>query len=88
MLEIAYKASPLRILRRMQPKTARQIQARINAIASDPSNPDLGVKPLAGRPGFRLRVGTWRIIFVIEADRLEVLAIEPRGQAYKPRRHR
>jgi mRNA interferase RelE/StbE len=88
MLEITYKAWPLRVLRRMQPKTARQIQARINAVAADPSSPDLSVRPLVGRPGFRLRVGTWRIIFVIEADGLKVLAIEPRGQAYKPRRLR
>ncbi len=88
MLEITYKASPLRNLRRMQPRMARRIRAKINAVASDPANPSLGVKPLVGRPGFRLRVGTWRIIFVMDTERLEILAIDSRGQVYKPRRNR
>ena len=88
MLEIVYRASPLRNLRRMQPRTARRIRAKINAVASDPSNPSLGVKPLVGRPGFRLRVGTWRILFVMDTEKLEVLAIDSRGQVYKPRRNR
>ena len=41
--------------------------------------------PLRGRPGFRLRVGTWRVIFERdeEAQTIDVLRIGPRGDVYK-----
>jgi mRNA interferase RelE/StbE len=70
----------------MQPKAAQQIRVRILAVAQDPSSPSLDVKPLTNRPGFRLRVGDWRIIFDMDATTLEVLAIETRGDVYKPRK--
>ena len=86
MLTIRFKRTPLRVLRRMQPKAAQQIRARILAVAQDLSRPGLDVKPLTNRPGFRLRVGDWRIIFDMDATTLEVLAIETRGDVYKPRK--
>ena len=86
MLTVRFKRTPLRVLRRMQPKAAQQIRARILAVAQDLSRPGLDVKPLTNRPGFRLRVGDWRIIFDMDATTLEVLAIETRGDVYKPRK--
>lgn len=88
MLKVAYKNTPLRVLRRMQPQVARQIRDKIMAIAAAPSNPSLGVRPLKNRPGFRLRIGRWRVIFDTDATTLEVLAIETRGDVYKPRKRR
>ena len=43
------------------------------------------VKKLAGRDGYRLRVGDWRVIYEVHGDRLViyVLAVAPRGDAYK-----
>ena len=88
MLKVTYKNTPLRVLRRMQPKMARQIQDRIMAVAADPTSRSLDVTRLTSRPGFRLRVGGWRVIFDMDATTLDVLAIETRGEAYKPRRRR
>ncbi len=88
MLKVTYKSTPLRVLRRMQPQVARQIRDKIMAVAADPSNPSLGVRPLKNRPGFRLRIGHWRVIFDTDAVTLEVLAIETRGDVYKPRKRR
>ncbi len=88
MLKVAYKNTPLRVLRRMQPQVARQIRDKIMAVAADSSNPSLGVRPLKNRPGFRLRIGHWRVIFDTDAITLEVLAIETRGDVYKPRKRR
>lgn len=88
MLKVTYRNTPLRVLRRMQPKIARQIRDKIGAIAENPRNPRLDVRPLRGRPGYRLRFGNWRIIFEIGAETLDVLAIETRGDAYKPRKHK
>lgn len=88
MLKIAYKATPLGVLRRMQPKVAHQIRKRIMAVAAEPSDSRQGIVPLSGRPGFRLRVGRWRVIFDMDAEVLDVLAIETRGDVYKPRKRR
>ena len=43
------------------------------------------IKKLAGRDGYRLRFGEWRVIYEVHGDRLiiYVLAIAPRGGAYK-----
>ena len=40
--------------------------------------------PLRGRPGFRLRIGGWRVIFDRheEAREIDVLRIGPRGDVY------
>lgn len=86
MLTVRFKRTPLRVLRRMQPKAAQQIRARILAVAQDPSSPGFDVRPLTNRPGFRLRAGDWRIIFDMDATTLEVMAIETRGDVYKPRK--
>ena len=70
----------------MQPKMAKQIQKRILAIAEDPANRDADVRPLTNRPGFRLRVGDWRVIFSMDENALDVLAVETRGDVYKQRK--
>ena len=54
--------------------------------ASDPSNQNLDVKPMQGRPGeFRLRVGDYRIIYEPEQQILliSVIAIRSRGDVYR-----
>ncbi len=67
---------------------ARRIQERIGAVAADPANRAIGIVRLANRPGYRLRVGDWRVIFDMDGETLDVLAIEVRGEVYKPRRRR
>ena len=72
----------------MEPGTARRIQERIRAVAADSTNRALDIVRLANRPGYRLRVGDWRVIFDMDAEVLDVLAIETRGDVYKPRKRR
>ena len=86
MLKVTYKNTLLRVLRRMQPKTAKQIQRKIGEIAADPKQRRTDVKSLVNRPGYRLRVGDWRIIYTMDEATLDVLAIETRGDVYKPRK--
>ncbi len=46
-------------------------------------DPPPDVRPLAGRPGCRLRVGSWRAIFRRRDDGvIEVLDVGPRGGIY------
>ena len=41
------------------------------------------IKSLAGRDGYRLRMGGYRILFDLMEDHIIVHDIAPRGQAYK-----
>ena len=43
------------------------------------------VKKLVNRPGYRLRVGDWRIIYEIDAEKLRILVLEidTRGGIYQ-----
>jgi mRNA interferase RelE/StbE len=57
----------------------------IESLAEDPDSRTLDVKKLRNRPGYRLRVGGFRVLFERHDDRLVILvvAVRPRGEAYK-----
>lgn len=57
---------------------------KIDQLAAFPEQLATQVKRLQGRPGFRLRVGDWRVIFDDNGNVLDVLAIGPRGSVYEP----
>lgn len=83
MLKIAIQRTPMKTLRRADAPTRKRLMAAIEALAEAPDAPNLDAKPLTGRPGYRLRVGDWRVIYTIEGDTLTVLDIGPRGDIYK-----
>jgi mRNA interferase RelE/StbE len=41
------------------------------------------VKRLQGRPEYRLRVGSWRVIFAMDGETITVTARSPRGDIYR-----
>ena len=62
-----------------------RIADKINQLGDNPDAPGLNVKKLEGEPGWRMRVGGWRIIFDRQNE-LKIIAIEkigPRGDVYK-----
>ena len=64
-------------------RLARRIREAILALADDPRPP--GCRKLEGRENeWRVRVGTWRVIYQIEEDRVVVLVVRvaPRGEVY------
>lgn len=68
------------------PKNLREhIMQGISRLKNGPYQLDLDVKPLAGRPEWRLRIGSWRVLFqIFNAEiRIIVVSISPRGDAYK-----
>jgi mRNA interferase RelE/StbE len=63
---------------------ARLLHDGIDRLAADPYGTPRDVKRLAGRAGFRLRVGDWRVIYELD-DGIRVLAvldIRHRREAY------
>lgn len=62
-----------------------RITDKINQLGYNPDAPELDIKKLEGEPGWRMRVGGWRVIFDRQ-DEVKIIAIEkikPRGDAYK-----
>ena len=68
------------------PKNLRErIMHGITRLEAGPYQSGLDIKPLAGRPEWRLRIGSWRVLFqIFNAEiRIIVVSISPRGDAYK-----
>jgi mRNA interferase RelE/StbE len=85
MYEIFFTKQADRALRKMSRNTARLIREKLDQLAQDPYARNPNVTKLQGRPGYRLRVGDWRVIYELEDDRLVimVLKVAPRGGVYR-----
>ena len=83
MKDIAYSRAAVKTLARMPHTLARRIRQKIRTYAENPASQANNVSRLRG-PGqlLRLRVGDWRIV-TQDADRLEILHVATRGEAYK-----
>jgi mRNA interferase RelE/StbE len=71
-----------RLARLERPERERIIQALID-LGEDPFG--LDVKPLKGRPEWRLRVGQWRVVLRVDKKNLVIVAVSlgSRGDVYK-----
>ena len=85
MYKLTFRRQAIKTLRQMPAREALRIRRELDELAESPDRRDLDVRPLGGRPGFRLRVGEMRIIFERDDDArvIDVLRIAPRGQAYR-----
>jgi mRNA interferase RelE/StbE len=72
-----------RVLRRLPRDVLERIGAAIDALANDPH--PAGSKKLGGHDLYRIRVGSWRIIYAVVDEELVVLklTVAPRGEAYR-----
>lgn len=61
------------------------IRGKLAQVASDPFGLHANATKLQGRPGYRLRVGDWRVIYEIQKDELVImiLKVAPRGEVYR-----
>jgi mRNA interferase RelE/StbE len=81
---VQFTKQAIKALRKISANEAALIRAKISELAVDPfAAPN--VKKLAGRPGYRLRIGDWRVIYEVYEDELiiAILKIAPRGGAYQ-----
>ncbi len=83
MKQIAFSRDALKTLSRIPTNTAKLIRSKIEQYARNPSSLANNVIKLEDRPGYRLRVGDWRIIFGESATTIEVIKIGPRGGVYE-----
>jgi mRNA-degrading endonuclease RelE of RelBE toxin-antitoxin system len=85
---LVWKRDAAKAMLRIEPRRAAAIRAAMQAIGADP--PPRGrhrnVVALAGVPdGYRLRVGDWRVSFIVAhaGDEIEVFEVAARGSAYR-----
>lgn len=80
---VVYTRAAARSLRRMPPDTERLIRDKLRLYAAEPGALANNVKALKGDgQRYRLRIGDWRAVFTIEADRVIIHDVGPRGSIY------
>ena len=64
---------------------ASRLREQLDLIAQDPYAQHNNVTKLQNRPGYRLRVGDWRVIYELEGDKLIILVLKigSRGEVYR-----
>jgi mRNA interferase RelE/StbE len=77
ILDIHYSKQASKFLQKQDAVSRERI---INAIHRLPTG---DVKKLQGEPGYRLRVGDYRVIFDRDGNVLMIIKIDSRGQIYK-----
>ncbi len=82
-MEIRFSKTAARALLRSNKRSL--IREKIDELAQEPLALAANLKPLKGRPEYRLRVQDWRVIFRIENDVLWIDDIAPRSRAYEER---
>jgi len=70
---IELRPAAARALRKLDPVVRPRIQGAIGLLADDPRPP--ASRPLRGRPGYRVRVGDYRIIYTVADDVLLIAVV-------------
>jgi len=70
---IELRPAAVRGLRKLDPPTRARVQGVIALLAQDPRPP--AARTLRGRPGLRIRVGDYRIIYTVVDEVLLVVVV-------------
>jgi len=84
MHEITFSKQADKALRRMPRNIALTIGKKIKELANNP-NGMRNIKKLTNHPGYRLRVGDWKILYIVNDNELliHIINIKTRGEVYK-----
>ncbi len=85
MYKIFFTKQCHKTVRKIPRKTASLIREKLAQIAVDPYAAHNNVTKLQNRPGYRLRVGDYRVIYEINNNQLIILVLKiaPRGEIYR-----
>ncbi len=70
---IELRPAAVRALKKLDPPIRRRVQGAITLLAEDPRPP--AVRALRGRPGLRVRVGDYRIVYTVSDDVLLIVVV-------------
>ena len=78
---IQFRPRAWRDMKNLSPEVSRRIEAKIETLADGLSG---DVKRLVDySPGWRLRVGDWRVLFELLGDSIVIHRVVHRSQAYR-----
>ena len=82
---VLFTKSADKALRKLPRNVVQRIRRSLDDLAANPYAEHLDVTKLHNRPGYRLRVGDWRVIYEIENDELIILVLRigSRGEIYR-----
>jgi mRNA interferase RelE/StbE len=70
---IELRPAAVRALKKLDPPNRRRIQGAITLLAEEPRPP--AARALRGRPGLRVRVGDYRIIYTVADNVLLIVVV-------------
>ena len=73
---ITYTIQAAKALLKMPGNTAQLIREKLEQVALDPFASIPNAKKLQGRPGYRLRIGDWRVIYEINQDEVVIIVLK------------
>jgi len=83
--KIVFTKNAYKSFRRIPKNVVDRIRKKLDLIAKDPYTKRSNVTKLQNRPGYRLRVGDWRVIYDIRTNELIILVLKvgSRGEIYR-----
>ena len=75
MYELRFSLAAAKVLKKAPREVAVRIRLKLDELAVDPFNTP-NVKKLTDHPGYRLRVGDWRVLYLVEREVLVVQVVE------------
>lgn len=84
MYKITFSKQADKALRRMPRNVAIIIAKKIKELAESPKRMR-NVKKLTDHPGYRMRVGDWRVVYTVKKKEvlIHIVKIKSRGEVYK-----
>ena len=85
MYNIHFTKQVYKTLRKTPQDIVKRMREKLEQIATDPYAKHANVTKLQNRPGYRLRIGDWRVIYDVEDEKLIILVLKvgPRGEVYR-----
>jgi mRNA interferase RelE/StbE len=85
MYRLVFTKKAEKFLRRLPRNEAKRIRKKLVLLANDPYAANNNVTAMQNRPGYRLRIGDWRVIYTIQDEELIILVLKvgSRGDIYR-----
>ena len=83
--KIIIEKQPRKYISKQSLENREILRNAILKLKNGPYQDDSDISSLKGRPEWRLRVGRWRILFLVNNNEIliTVISIKPRGDVYK-----
>jgi mRNA interferase RelE/StbE len=85
MFTLEYSKAARKALKAMPRDVAGLIMEKLELLGMDPFAPNNNVKKLTNHPGYRLRVGSWRVVYTLHERALLIIVVRiaPRAEVYR-----